>query len=288
MPQRRTLHAIRVPALFILSLLALFGATIAPASAQAETRSVELTHFAALPLEEGVRLDWQTGPEMNTLGYNLYRAASPVDQPAPINSEPIPVGFMAIVGAKYTYTDGAVEPGASYVYWLERISLEGGPAWYGPVAATALVPQVNGPPQSTSVATGAASSRPWQWAEFTCTVSDPDGWQDIRFVELLINDRANGKSGVWLRYLPAKSRAFLRLPEIRRWRALRGDPPTRMNTSAITELGDVIAEGETLQVTFRVKARGTFLGDWNLFLRVRDASGVADGFEDLGDWSVAR
>ena len=39
-------------------------------------------------------------------------------------------------GHAYTWTDAAVEPGATYWYWLEDVDLSGATTLHGPISAT--------------------------------------------------------------------------------------------------------------------------------------------------------
>ena len=249
--------------------------------------AVRIASFEAKVNTRSVKLTWTTGSEMDNLGFNVYRATGQGDRPElPLNREFIPSqspGSMR--GAEYAFVDDGVEPESVYRYWLEDLDMSGQATMHGPVTAT--VPRnSNARPANVSVTPGTVSSRPWAWTEFTMAWRDPDGVGNIRYAEALINKRASGTSGVWLRFYPASGKLLLRNPNTKRWIRVRNN--RSQNPYALVELADVVQDGEQLQITYRLKAKGTFLGDWNVFLRVQDNEGLKDRWNDLGDWSVAR
>lgn len=88
--------------------------------------AVELASFNALPmLPAGVRLEWQTISEINTAGFNIYRA-QPGGSRQQIN--PLLIATQApgsLEGAAYSWLDRDVVPGMRYQYWLETLDVEG-------------------------------------------------------------------------------------------------------------------------------------------------------------------
>ncbi len=98
--------------------------------------AVELTVFTATPLSEAILLEWETASELDTLGFNLYRAESVTETRTRLNSSMIPVQSPGeVLGAVYAYADQMAASGATYVYWVEALSLQGAATLYGPVAA---------------------------------------------------------------------------------------------------------------------------------------------------------
>ncbi len=78
-------------------------------------------------------MTWETSIEIYALGFNLYRADSPTRALAWRLNNAIITGQA--MGARYQFVDDMVEPGHTYYYWLEDISIDG--IWYyGPVQAT--------------------------------------------------------------------------------------------------------------------------------------------------------
>jgi hypothetical protein len=83
----------------------------------------------------GVVISWTTSTEVDTVGFNIYRSTAP-DDPAPelVTPELIPSESPGSpVGASYNWTDGAVQPGVTYFYWLEDVDVHGVTGRHGPV-----------------------------------------------------------------------------------------------------------------------------------------------------------
>jgi hypothetical protein len=116
--------------------------------------AVTLASFSAAQQGDLVRVAWETVSELDNAGFNLYRTGSVGDRPkrgdliAAIPSQ-APGGTP---GAAYSYEDLAVQPGETWWYWLEDVSLSGATTLHGPVSAT-----VQGP---TAVTLGSLSARP--------------------------------------------------------------------------------------------------------------------------------
>jgi len=97
--------------------------------------AVTLTAFTASEVEGNVVLDWETASEYNTLGFNLYKAASADGEKVKVNDSLLPSNVIpgSLKGAAYTYTVGAASTGETY-YWLEEVDISGGTTLYGPAA----------------------------------------------------------------------------------------------------------------------------------------------------------
>jgi len=109
----------------------------------AEPLAVTLADFGAVQLDGRVQVSWETTSELNNAGFNLYR-----------NTTPDPVGdLLAYVpsqapgstqGYVYSYDDADVQPGHTYWYWLEDVSLSGATTLHGPVSVTFNAPTAVG------------------------------------------------------------------------------------------------------------------------------------------------
>jgi hypothetical protein len=106
-----------------------------------------LAFFTAFPLHGDIFLSWGTSLEVDTLGFNLYRATQPDGKREKLNQEIIKSAALGTTsGAEYQYLDTNVLPGVSYTYWLEIITLKGSVS-YDPVSASGpyalFVPRVS-------------------------------------------------------------------------------------------------------------------------------------------------
>lgn len=101
---------------------------------------VELASFDATAAAGGVQLKWETGREVDNLGFNVYREDG--GERVRLNPEII-AGSALIAGAgtpltagfSYSWFDAGGEEGS--VYWLEDVDLSGARTFHGPVAAAA-------------------------------------------------------------------------------------------------------------------------------------------------------
>ncbi len=92
---------------------------------------------ACAPAPSRVVVEWTTGSEINTAGFNLYRSEGADGPYTKINAQLIPASNDALIGGKYRYEDANVTPGATYYYQLEDVELSGATARHGPIAVTA-------------------------------------------------------------------------------------------------------------------------------------------------------
>ena len=70
-------------------------------------------------------VNWTTKSEVNTAGFNLYRAQSAGGPFTQLNRELIPAGNDPIAGGSYVYTDTNVVAGVTYYYQLEDVDVNG-------------------------------------------------------------------------------------------------------------------------------------------------------------------
>ncbi len=101
--------------------------------------AVTLASFAATSQDGALLIRWSTATEINNLGFNLYRAISPVGMRTKLNASLIPSQNLGgVTGATYTYTDQNVLAGKTYYYWLELVSTSGTSTLTGPVTGSTL------------------------------------------------------------------------------------------------------------------------------------------------------
>ncbi|HEX8141786.1 MAG TPA: C25 family cysteine peptidase [Pyrinomonadaceae bacterium] len=101
---------------------------------------VELAAFEAMRTSAGVRLRWQTGYEVNNLGFNLYREVNGNRvrvTPSMVAGSALMAGqgVALTAGRSYAWTDK--QGTADAKYWLESIDLDGRRALHGPIQPAA-------------------------------------------------------------------------------------------------------------------------------------------------------
>jgi hypothetical protein len=98
--------------------------------------SVELVSFDARGVDCGVELAWETGSELDNLGFHLYRSESSTGPFDRITPSPIPGLGSSPAGARYSFHDTGLTNGVAYYYQLEDIETTGASELHGPVEAT--------------------------------------------------------------------------------------------------------------------------------------------------------
>jgi uncharacterized delta-60 repeat protein len=98
--------------------------------------AVELVSFTAMPLDGAVELFWETGSELDNLGFHLYRATSASGPWDRVTTSLVPGLGSSPEGASYRFVDTSVVNDATYYYTLEDIDTSGESELHGPVAAT--------------------------------------------------------------------------------------------------------------------------------------------------------
>ena len=119
-----------------------------------EATAVDLMSFEAEARDSAVELTWETGSEIDNLGFHLYRSTEEEGPYEQITSSVIPGLGSSPEGAKYRYRDSGLTNGLTYYYKLEDIETTGVTEFHGPVSATPLT----GASVETVEATGAEDS----------------------------------------------------------------------------------------------------------------------------------
>ncbi len=84
-----------------------------------------------------IAVQWTTGSEINTAGFNLYRSENAAGPFTRINPQLIPAANDPIAGGKYHFQDDDVKPGQTYYYELEDVELSGASTRHGPIVIVA-------------------------------------------------------------------------------------------------------------------------------------------------------
>lgn len=96
---------------------------------------ITLAAFQVNPGAERVTLTWTTGSEIDTAGFNIYRAGGRGAAFVRVNPELIPARGSAAQGARYVFTDRGLHNRIRYRYLLEDVDLAGMQTRHGPVQA---------------------------------------------------------------------------------------------------------------------------------------------------------
>jgi parallel beta-helix repeat protein len=103
--------------------------------------AVRLASFTATAYEQDVLLHWQTGYEVDNLGFNIYREQNGIRTcitPQLIAGSALLTGpgTSLMSGFSYNWADSPPAGGKGVRYWLEDVDLNGKSAWAGPFETT--------------------------------------------------------------------------------------------------------------------------------------------------------
>ncbi len=116
---------------------------------QSAPTAIDLITFAVSRYDNGAFIEWQTGMEVNNLGFNIYREENGKRELVTkqlIAGSALTAGLSLRSGIAYSWWDSSASRTAAY--WLEDIDLNGQTTWHGPFYAK----QVGGTPPARSQA----------------------------------------------------------------------------------------------------------------------------------------
>jgi photosystem II stability/assembly factor-like uncharacterized protein len=100
--------------------------------------AVKLNDVAATGYDQGQYIEWNTGHEVNNLGFNIYRDEG--GKRVRLNSQLLAGSALVAgenttltAGKKYGYWDGAPAGRRGAEYWLEEVDLDGQSTFHGPI-----------------------------------------------------------------------------------------------------------------------------------------------------------
>jgi uncharacterized repeat protein (TIGR01451 family) len=100
--------------------------------------AVTLSRFSAVRQGGEVVVSWETGTELESAGFHLYRSADGQRSSAErVTERLIAAQGQGGAGASYSWRDSNVVAGVTYSYWLVEVTLEGTNNEYGPVSTAA-------------------------------------------------------------------------------------------------------------------------------------------------------
>ncbi|HKQ03882.1 MAG TPA: fibronectin type III domain-containing protein, partial [Blastocatellia bacterium] len=99
--------------------------------------AVEMMGFNAVSDESGnVLIEWQTGTEVNNLGFNIYREQAgqreKVNPTLVAGSVPLAGRTVMTAGINYSWVDKLASAKEEAIYWLEDVDLDGTTTLHGP------------------------------------------------------------------------------------------------------------------------------------------------------------
>lgn len=125
---------------------------------------------------------------------------------------------------------------------------------------------------------------------FTTTYSDPDGWQNIRYVYFLMNMSTSGSNCLYAYYNQNTNKFYLRNDTDTAW--LGGYAPGSSNTveNSYVKLycasSTFLGSGTTLTVNWSVNFKSAFIGTKNAYLYVIDDAGIFEDWTQKGTWTI--
>ena len=91
--------------------------------------------FEAAPSDGAVQLSWQTGSELDNLGFHLYRGPSADGPWTRLTASLVPGLGSSPLGQAYVWRDGGLVNGQRYYYRLEDVDTSTKSTFHGPVSA---------------------------------------------------------------------------------------------------------------------------------------------------------
>ncbi len=92
--------------------------------------SADLLAFKAGSAPKGIRVKWQTGNELEIIGFNVWRKTSKGTEWKKLNANLIDAKSVGTISSeKYSYLDKSVKVGKKYVYRIEIVLVQGEARW---------------------------------------------------------------------------------------------------------------------------------------------------------------
>lgn len=96
---------------------------------------ITIESFVTTARGDQILIEWTTGSEMETEGFNIVRSILPNGPFVKTNQAMIPSKAISLGGATYSSVDTSADKGVYYYYKLEEVDTKGYKTQYGPVAA---------------------------------------------------------------------------------------------------------------------------------------------------------
>lgn len=162
--------------IIILILIAIgFFSAKSLAQAQDEPKAVALASFKVVPLNNAVRIDWETGTELGTAGFFIKRGApgGPYETLSYLGENGIIYATgQGTVGSIYSVTDNQVQNGSRYTYILYELESNSAETELARETVTVGIPPTNTPVIASGNPSGStATATPRAATPATPTVS---------------------------------------------------------------------------------------------------------------------
>ncbi len=118
-------YRLQLVAVVVLALAAGGCSTLAPAGPGASDAAPEA-------LENSIK--WSTASEVDNFGYDVYRALGEDGPWDRVTSEAIEGAGTTDEPSHYRFADDTIEPGTTYYYYVESISMSGARKRFTPIA----------------------------------------------------------------------------------------------------------------------------------------------------------
>jgi len=148
----------------------------------------------------------------------------------------------------------------------------------------------NQPPSIGGVTPSNGSSDPDEPVTITSVCSDPDGWENIKVVQLLINTQLQAPNAFYVFYNQNVNKIWLLNDAGNAW--IGGYPPGSShileNSQGILDLANtsVTGSGNQISVHWAVRFKTGFAGPKNMYQLVKDDANVKVGWSQVGTWTV--
>ena len=98
--------------------------------------AVALLRFDAVPTSTGIKVIWQTGTELDTFGFAIYRNMNSTSRNSAVLLNNVLIPSRGEIGAEYEFEDTTAVPGQQYAYWLREYEVNSVINEYGPLQAS--------------------------------------------------------------------------------------------------------------------------------------------------------
>lgn len=124
---------------------------------------------------------------------------------------------------------------------------------------------------------------------FTASFTDPNGYQNIRSVQVLVGANTTGTQGCYAYYERFTDKLFLQGDDTT-WQYLGTSPSDQVSNSRCTlqrEGTGVAGSGNNLALTLNLQFKAPFHGAKNVYGRASDNGGVTSNWQATGTWNVS-